>query len=135
MDTPLKTYLVYTLAIAINCLAWPARAASDRPMPVGQPTADRAAATQLQGSDEKVSPFAVIQHSLAYSDTTDDYPFPEEEEQKHLWRDVAVWLIAAGFVAYFIIKVFLEGDKDQPPTQEPGKQPPPATLIVPQPSR
>jgi hypothetical protein len=130
----LKTYLVYTLAIAITCLALPSPASTERQLPAGEPTAAGAAAPKLPGSDDRVTPFAAIGESYAYADTTDDYQFPEDEEQKHVWRDVVIWLAVAGFVAFFVIKVFLEGDKDEPQTEEPGKQVPPSTLTVPWPS-
>lgn len=135
MKSLFKTYLVYILAIAVTCLAVPAPASNDRQIPAGQPTAAQAAAPKLPGADARASAFGAIGQSYASADTTDDYQFPEDEERKHLWRDVALWLIAAGFVAFFVIKVFLEGDKDEPQTEEPGKEVPPPTSIAPQPAR
>jgi len=43
----------------------------------------------------------------------DDFVLPEEKEKKQIAKEIAVWVIAAAFVAFFIIKVFIEKD-DEP---------------------
>ena len=131
MKALLKTYLVYLLSIAIVSLALPSPAVGGGGFPSGKPSSDEAAAPALRM--DNVSPFGAIGHAFAFGDTT-DYEFPEEEEAKGVWKDVALWLVVAGFAAFFIIKVFLEGDKDEPAKEEGGKEIPPTAFIVPQPS-
>jgi hypothetical protein len=60
-------------------------------------------------------------------DTTDedDFFLPEETDHKKLVRDIAVFVIVTAFVAYFIIKVFIEKDPDPPPDDSNGKPIPP----------
>ncbi len=53
-------------------------------------------------------------------DTTQPFEFPGEEN-KHLYRDITIWIIVSAFVAFFIIKVFLEGDTDLPDEEGGGK--------------
>ena len=50
--------------------------------------------------------------------TDDDFVLPEEKEKKKLAKEIAVWLIAAAFVAFFIVKVFIE--KDDEPSKDGG---------------
>ena len=59
----------------------------------------------------------------AYADPdTSEFEFPGEENE-HLARDITVWVIAASFVAFFIVKVFIEDSDDEPEdTSPPGKQ-------------
>lgn len=59
-------------------------------------------------------------HAFAYSDTT-GYEFPDDEIERSTWdviKEVTLWVVVAGFVAFFIIKVFLEGD--DPEQEDPG---------------
>jgi hypothetical protein len=51
----------------------------------------------------------------------DDFFLPPETDKKKLVRDVTVFLIVSVFVAYFIIKVFIEKDKETPPPAPNGK--------------
>ena len=127
----LKTYLVYFLAITIVSLALPSPAVGRGGFPPGKVSSDEAAAPDLPMDD--VSPFGAIGHAFAFGDTT-DYEFPEEEEAKGVWRDVALWLVVAGVVAFFIVKVFLEGDEDEPEEEGGGGKPDPTTVIVPPPA-
>ena len=65
--------------------------------------------------------FGAMSYALAQPDTTEGgFEFPEEEKS-HLWRDVAIFVIVSAFVAYFVIKVFLEGDTDEETGEEGGK--------------
>jgi hypothetical protein len=130
MKALLKKNLVYLLSAAIVRLAIPSPAIGGDTFSSGKPTSDEAAAPALSMDD--VSPFGAIGHAFAFGDTT-DYEFPEEEEAKGVWKDVALWVIIAGVVAFFIIKVFLEEEKDAPEEDEGGKEIPPTSLIVPRP--
>jgi len=52
--------------------------------------------------------------AAAPEDTTDEEFLPEEEDTKKLIWDIAAWVIGAALVAFFIIKVFIEEDQDEP---------------------
>ena len=53
---------------------------------------------------------------------TSEFEFPDDGE-KHLARDITVWVIATAFVAFFIVKVFIEQDDEEPEDNTPpGKQ-------------
>jgi hypothetical protein len=122
-----RKYLVFLLSAAmLGVTARPAR--SQPEWRGGKRTAGEAAAP-----GPVAAPGFAARDALdwAYADTT-DYEFPEDEERKHLWRDVALWVVVAGFVAYFVIKVFLEEEPDGPTPEDPGKDPP-ASLSVPRP--
>jgi hypothetical protein len=59
----------------------------------------------------------------AYADPdTSEFEFPGEENE-HLVRDITVWVIVAAFVAFFIVKVFIEDSDDEPEDNSPpGKE-------------
>ncbi|MDH3216670.1 MAG: hypothetical protein OEN01_10295, partial [Candidatus Krumholzibacteria bacterium] len=82
-------------------------------MSPGKGTADEAAALVLSGNRASDKAYRHWNQGIAAADTT-GYEFPEEEEEKHLIRRVALWVVVSGFVAFFIIKVFLQGDTDTP---------------------
>ena len=122
--------VVSTVLIAFVCYVMPADVFADETFVAGKDTADEAAKT----SSQKTPPaegygslrYAVpVAGAYAQPDTT-EFDFPEEEK-KHLARDITVFVIVSAFVAYFIIKVFLEGDKDENNTDDTGngKPPPP----------
>lgn len=52
--------------------------------------------------------------AAAPEDTTDDEFLPEEHDTKKLIWDIAAWVVGAALVAFFIIKVFIEKDPDEP---------------------
>jgi hypothetical protein len=131
MKALLKQYLVSLLSIAMVFVAVPSPALESAELPSGKPTSDEAAAPTLPVRN--VLPFGALGEAYAFSDTT-DYEFPEEEEEKGVWKDVALWVVVAGFVAFFVIKVFLEEEKDEPPKEEGGKEIPPTSLIDLQPT-
>jgi hypothetical protein len=55
-------------------------------------------------------------------DTTDEgFTLPEEKSKKQLAKEIAVWVITAAFVAYFIVKVFIEKDNSSSPPPPSGK--------------
>jgi hypothetical protein len=101
------------------------------PLPAGAAGAERAArpgATppgSLEGTQVSYRlRDAVPASSLvaAPPDTTeDDFFLPEETDNKNLVRDITVFVIVTAFVAYFIIKVFIENDPDPPPDDTNGK--------------
>jgi hypothetical protein len=97
----------------------------------GKPTAGEAAAPDPGFASPRGGEGSWI-GSAALADTT-DYEFPEDEERKHLWRDVVLWLVVAGFVAYFVIKVFLEKEPEAPPDDNGGKDPPGTSVTAPRP--
>ncbi|MFH1755228.1 MAG: hypothetical protein ABIA59_05945, partial [Candidatus Latescibacterota bacterium] len=45
-----------------------------------------------------------------------------EDEERNLLKEITVWVIGAAFVSYFIIKVFLEGDTNEPDPDGSGKK-------------
>lgn len=49
----------------------------------------------------------------AVQDTTDDVFLPEEKSTKQLAWEIAAWIVGAAIVAFFIIKVFIEEDKEE----------------------
>jgi hypothetical protein len=60
--------------------------------------------------------------ATAASGDTTEVDFPEElEKREHLYRDIGIFLLVSAFVGYFIVKVFLEGDTDEPPPKKNGK--------------
>jgi len=58
-----------------------------------------------------------IPATLAASDppdsTDDDFVLPEEKSKKQLTKEIVMWTVIAAFVAFFIVKVFIEQD-DEP---------------------
>jgi hypothetical protein len=56
------------------------------------------------------------------ADTTEtEFPEDDEEGREHLVRDIGIFLVVSAFVGYFIVKVFLEGDTEEPPPTGGGK--------------
>jgi hypothetical protein len=134
MKALLKKYLVFLLSVATVGLTIPPPLAAKGDLSYGKQTADEAAAPESPIDRLSTTSFGTMRHVFAFADTT-EYEFPEEEEgREHLWRDVALWVVVAGFVAFFVIKVFLQGDTDEPAEEKPGKEIPPTSLTVPQPA-
>jgi hypothetical protein len=128
-----KTSLVFLLVACIICCGLPRPRAATSRIPRGAQTSNEAAAlpiadpappapgavTRAVATGEPVLAYGALSAS-AEPDTT-DFEFPDDE--KHLARDITVWVIASAFVAFFIIKVFLEEDTDEPDDDSPpGKQ-------------
>jgi hypothetical protein len=64
--------------------------------------------------------------ALAQPDTTDDdFVLPEEKDNKSLIKEIAIWTLAAAFVAFFIVKVFIEEDDEGDDDDNNGKDVPP----------
>jgi len=57
--------------------------------------------------------------------TDDDFVLPEEKDKKQLATEIAVFVIAAAFVAFFIVKVFIEKDDEPADDGGNGKDIPP----------
>ena len=94
----------------------------------GKKTADEAA-TLDTGDSTETSNVVPLRYAVAMGQTyaqpdTTDFEFPEEEE-RHLVRDISIFLIASVFVGYFIIKVFLEGDTEEDQPEEGNGKPTP----------
>jgi hypothetical protein len=44
-------------------------------------------------------------------DTTDEgFTLPEEKSKKQITKEIVMWTLIAAFVAFFIVKVFIEKD-------------------------
>ena len=91
-------------------------------LPKGEASADAAASNQ--SSARSVDSTADLgDHFLRFSysqpDTT-TFEFPEEERE-HLIRDISIFLIASVFIAFFIVKVFIEDDDEVVEEGPPGK--------------
>jgi hypothetical protein len=126
----LNKYVVFAVLLAFVWHVLPVHAAPGGGFVVGKKSADEAASWQHEGTvaSEGVPSlrYAVpMSHSFAQPDST-EFEFPEKEN-KHLARDITIFVIVSAFVAYFLIKVFLEGDKDEPDGGDDGngKEPPP----------
>ena len=130
MCSVLNKSLICVVLIAFAVYVLPVDVFADTPLVSGKETADEAARSPSPDSSpsdtERSLRFAVpVTGGYAQPDST-EFQFPEEEK-KHLARDITVFVIVSVFVAYFLIKVFLEGDKDEGETDDGGngKQPPP----------
>jgi hypothetical protein len=133
MRVLLKKYLVYILSIAIVRLAVPAPVAGQGDFAYGKRSAGEAAAPELFDGDGGRWMHGPVGHGLAFADTT-EYEFPEEEENAKMWRDVVLWVVVAGFVAFFVIKVFLEGETDESEGGGSGKPEPTPSIVIPPPA-
>jgi hypothetical protein len=126
-QTLIRKLLVYGICCAFACLTYPRKTAAEKPVLEGVGTSEEAAAPELTRAANDTYTLAGWQPSVAFlassarADTT-ELEFPEDEEGKHLVRDIGIFIIVSAFVAYFIIKVFLEGDKEEPPPPENGKE-------------
>jgi len=55
-------------------------------------------------------------------DSTDDgFVLPEEKSKKQITKEIVMWTVIAAFVAFFIVKVFIEKDKDSGDSGSNGK--------------
>ena len=122
-----KKGLIYLLSFSIVLWALPRKTSAAGEFAPARRTADEAAA--YSSSASKAGDLRATGWMGAFADPdTTEYEFPEDEEEKDsIVREVIVWTVVAGFVAFFIIKVFLEGDKTEEEETPPGKEPPPGT--------
>ncbi len=133
-----KQMTVWAVTVGLVTLTLPRPSAGAGSVAPGAPTASGAAVAQFL---EPVSGIRSAnlrdgwRRAFAYSDTT-GYEFPEDEVErttKDLVKDVVLWTVVAGFMAFFIIKVFIEGDDPDPP-DDPNSKPPPGFTISPVPA-
>ncbi len=119
--------VAYTVCVALVSLLYPARTVQASDSWRGAASAREAAAARVAPGSSALSSLGVVPGLLAFAaaaDTT-QFEFPEEEKgQKHLVRDIAVFVMVSAFVGYFLVKVFLEGDNPEPPSTDDGKHPP-----------
>jgi len=134
MKTRIVKSVSILLSVCIAAVGFP-RSAGSLPRP-GKPAAtvsrgaatsdeatavivpEQVAASATTGQPLRLGAFAF---ALAQPDSTEEgFEFPEEEES-HVTRDIIAFVIGSAFVAFFIIKVFLEGDTDDPPPDDGGK--------------
>jgi hypothetical protein len=55
-------------------------------------------------------------------DTTDDgFTLPEEKSKKQITKEIILWTLVAAFVAFFIVKVFIEKDNSSTSSGTNGK--------------
>jgi hypothetical protein len=55
-------------------------------------------------------------------DSTDDgFVLPEEKSKKQITKEIVMWTVIAAFVAFFIVKVFIEKDDDSGDSGSNGK--------------
>jgi len=139
MDCLRRKNIFTRLLALVLCVGWLGLVcASDRPRggPYrGEPTADQAARLDRTAGAEKSyslsswEPSGEFLSAAAFSDTTEvDFPEDEEKSKKQMVKDIGVFVIVSAFVGYFIIKVFLEGDTEEPPPDDDGKIIPDPTL-------
>jgi hypothetical protein len=101
------------LAVCVTMVVAPLPRASNDPVPV-------AANTHFLRDGVPAAGFA-----YAPEDTTEEDPFlPEEKDTSQLVWEIAAWVVGAALVAFFIIKVFIEEDPDEP-EEEGGTKPDP----------
>jgi len=67
--------------------------------------------------------FGALEPAAAATDST-ALLFPGDEND-HLKRDVAVFIVVSAFVAIFIIKLFIEGDDPETPDEKTVRNTPP----------
>lgn len=111
----LNKHVVFLVLVAFASYVLPVDVIAGDSLEAGKRSAASAAEMSPQGSTPEGTVPSLryaIPMGVGYAqpDTT-EFEFPEEEE-KHLYRDIAVFVIISGFAAYFLIKVFLEGDED-----------------------
>ena len=86
------------------------------PEPVARPADDHFLRDSIPASSFVADP----------PDSTDeDFVLPEEKSMKQLAKEIAIWTIAAAFVAFFIIKVFIQEDDEPADDDDGGKDIPP----------
>jgi hypothetical protein len=93
--------------------------------PLTLPSAQTSLASAAQPPSGEVTDllrFGAMGFAAEPDSTEDEFDFPDEEKN-HLARDITVFVIASAFVAFFIIKVFLEGDTDTPEDDGGGGKP------------
>lgn len=124
----LNRYLASVVLLAFVSYVLPANVFGGDTLKSGKGSADEAARlhrpeSPFPDSTRSLRSAVPLSNGYAQPDTT-EFEFPEKEED-HLFRDITVFVIVSAFVAFFLIKVFLEGDKDEPADDNGGGKPPP----------
>jgi hypothetical protein len=126
----LNKHVVCVVLIAFACHILPASVFAGDTLVAGKSTAGEAAAPDARDSTPSDSTLPLryaipMTGGYAQPDST-EYEFPEEKKS-HLARDITIFVIVSAFVGYFLVKVFLEGDKEDQGGDEGGngKPPPP----------
>jgi hypothetical protein len=125
----LNRYLAFVVLLAFTSYVFPSNIFAGNELKTGKKTADEAATLREQAPapSDSATPLRYalpMSGGQAEPDST-EFEFPEEEG-KHLYRDIAVFTIVSVFLAYFVIKVFLEGDSEEDTQDDSGgKDPPP----------
>jgi hypothetical protein len=135
---PLRTMLVGFLCFSFLWLVYPKNSVAGSGVDAGSETSEEAGAPSLQTlQDLKFSlggwkPTLAFLHGSAAADTTDlEFPEEEEEDTKHVFRDVGIFIVVSAFLAFFLVKVFIEGDEEEAPPEDNGKEIPPTSRITP----
>lgn len=121
----LNRYVTCLVLVAFVAYVVPGPALGKGSFAGGKTTAEEAASWQTQPGDKTVEIATLsmanpLGGGYAQPDTT-EFDFPEEES-KHLYRDITIFLIVSAFVGYFIVKVFLQGDTEEEPEETGGKK-------------
>ncbi len=119
---------VFVVCGSLLCLTWPRAPLAGESVVEGARTPSEAAGVEIPKNTDRLfnflnwRPAPSFLAASAFADTT-DLEFPEDEEvnQKNLVRDVSIFIVASAFVAFFLIKVFLEGDTQEPPPDDNSK--------------
>jgi hypothetical protein len=123
----LNRLVAATLCVSVFCMGLtPARARAGRRTlsDVAAPAAEEPAAadaTVVTRSLRDAIPAASFVAAPPDSVEEDDFFLPTETDNKKLLRDITVFVIVSVFVAFFIVKVFIEKDDDPPPDSGGGK--------------
>jgi hypothetical protein len=120
MNDTIKKFSSFILILALVSFGWPANAAANDSFSKGGESSEQAAGL----ADRHPSPSPLLRNLNGFHfqpDSTETVLF-EEEEERNLVKEITVWVIGAAFVGYFIIKVFLEGDEEEPAPDKPKKE-------------
>lgn len=119
-----RRLLAACLCVSVFCATCGVGRSSAAAAPSGAKTSDEAARL----SDGPSTPVTLAawrptaDFLASASDTTEvEFPFEEEEEGKHLYRDIGIFLIVSAFVGYFIVEAFLKGDTEDEEPPKNGK--------------
>jgi hypothetical protein len=120
MNGYIKKISSFILILSFIAVGWPLDCGALDSLPVGEKNSDEAAG----GANLRPTPSPMLRNlsgSYFQPDSTETSLF-EEEEERNLIKEITVWVIGAAFVGYFIVKVFLEGDEEEPEEEEPRKE-------------
>jgi len=115
ISSPLGTITALVVCAAIVVAPLPrARAATSTPSTARSDDASRRPIPASTTSYFLRDAVPASGFAAAPEDSTDEEFLPEEEDTKKLVWDIAAWVLGAALVAFFIIKVFIEEDPDEP---------------------